>query len=48
MKERILQKIADHIIKMIKTAPTDKAIKFWYNIGMNFNLFCVNQDIYLK
>ena len=50
MKIKVLQYIADQIIKKMKSIPKDNIGMFekWMSIGFMFNDYCINRNIYLK
>jgi hypothetical protein len=48
MKTKLYQKIADFIIERLKDAPNDKFFNLWFNIGFDFNSWCVEKEIYLR
>lgn len=48
MKEKAFQSFADFIINRLKDAPNDKLFNLWFNIGMDFNDWCVGNEIYLN
>lgn len=51
MKKKILQKIADLIIKRLETSlivGDNEAFDFFYSIGMQYDAFCITVfDVYL-
>lgn len=48
MKQRLLQKFANSIIKRLEMASDDEMFYFYIEMGTWFNSFCVNYfDIYL-
>ncbi|MBC8147227.1 MAG: hypothetical protein H8E98_04510 [Bacteroidetes bacterium] len=50
MKIKVLQYIADLIIKKMESIPKDNAKHFerWTVIGFILNDYCINRNIYLK
>ena len=44
----MFQKFADLVIKQMESAPNKKMFVLWFNIGMDFNDWCVAQEIYLN
>lgn len=48
LKQKIFQSFADFIINRLKDAPNEKTFNLWYNIGVDFNLWCVEKDFYLN
>ena len=51
MKKKLLQKIADLIIKRLETSlivGDDEAFDFFYSIGMQYDAYCITVfDVYL-
>ena len=48
MKNKVLQSIADGIIKKLANASNDDMFNFYLEIGMWYDNFCVNTfDLYL-
>ena len=49
MKRKVLQYIADGIIKRMESIPlnNDSSFERWFNLGMEFNKICTGLDIYL-
>ena len=51
MKKKLLQKIADLIIKRLETSlivGDDETFDFFYSIGMQYDAFCITVfDVYL-
>ncbi len=49
MKTKILQSIADSILRGLENAGTNEAAEFYYEFGMWFDMVCINYfDIYLN
>ena len=49
MKRKVLQYIADGIIKRMESIPlnNDSSFERWFNLGIEFNRICTGLDIYL-
>lgn len=50
MKRKVLQFLADQIIKKLKSVPNHNDYMFdkWLSIGFALNKFCIDRDIYLN
>lgn len=49
MRKKILQKIADFIFMMLESNfDNEQAFNYWMWVGLNFNYWCVEKDIYLN
>ena len=45
---KLLQRIADYIVERVENSTTEDAVKYWYELGMSLDRWCVNREIYLN
>jgi len=46
--EKYLQKFADFIIERVEYARTQQELLFWFTLGLTFNDWCVEKNIWLN
>lgn len=47
LKIKLFQKIADFIIERMRVGDNKRELYLLYNVGMNFNEYCISKDIFL-
>ena len=47
LKVKLLQRVANVIVKKIKNSKSDKEQNYWVNMGESLDAYCVGNEIYL-